>query len=172
MKKELSNSKKIVLFILIVSLVMVGFQIVYGAVAEPGSQEDPIITQSYLEEIVVPQIQESINAKLTALTQKVDQIKQGEPQQSASGDKYTVVSVAQGQKLIGAAGTEVILRMGKATIIATAKGGVADVTQGIDLPNGTAMPANHLLIIPVDDGRGLAAQQDLLVMVKGAYTLQ
>ncbi|MGE4283098.1 MAG: hypothetical protein AB7G87_05185 [Clostridia bacterium] len=171
MIKILKKIDKIFLFAIIIVFMITGFQIVYGMVAEPGSQEDPIITQSFLEQIVVPQIQEGFNEKIAALAQKVEQIEQKNTQ-SGTGDTFTVVSVKHGQKFIGAAGTEVILRMGKATIIATEKGGLADVTQGIDLANNAAMPANHLLIIPLDDGRGFAAQADILVMAKGTYTIQ
>ena len=62
--------------------------------------------------------------------------------------------------------------MGSATVIATQKGGLADTTGGYDLANGTAMPSNHLLIVPVNDGRGISANNDVLVMVKGAYNIQ
>ena len=72
----------------------------------------------------------------------------------------------------GGAGCELILRQGSANIIATTKGGLADTTVGGDLADGTAMPSNHLLIVPLDDGRGIQATSTVLVMVKGEYTIQ
>ena len=53
-----------------------------------------------------------------------------------------------------------------------AESGLADTTAGYDLSNNTAMPSNHLLIIPVADGRGVKATSDAIVMVKGGYTVQ
>jgi hypothetical protein len=170
-KKYLISIKKLGILIAIIISSLIIFQITYGGVAEPGSQEDPIITQSYLEEVVIPLIQEDFEGKIAALTKKVESLNQNSSQ-SGQGDKFIVVSVKAGQKLMGGAGTELILRMGKATIISSQLGGLADATQGTDLANGTPMPSNHLLIIPRDDGRGLVANEDVLVMVKGAYTIQ
>lgn len=83
-----------------------------------------------------------------------------------------MVNVSAGKQVICEAGTELILRMGKGTIIATAKGGLADTTIGYDLPNGYEMPSNHQLIVPVADGRGFQAETDVIVMVKGGYTVK
>ena len=85
---------------------------------------------------------------------------------------FQVVNMSKGDVLIGEAGTEIILRMGTAEIIATEKGGLADLTSGTDLANGTNMPANHHLVIPVDDGRGIKAKNKVIVMVKGDFTLE
>lgn len=155
------DPKKIISLVVIFACLMITFQMVYGSVGEPGSQEDPLITKSYIEEIVMPKIRQEM----------VELIK-GSSNSVGHSFQFEVVSVKKGQKLIGDAGTELILRMGKATIIATTKGGLADTTQGTDLPNGTPMPPNHLLIIPLDDGRGFIAEEDVLVMVKGSYSIK
>ena len=65
-----------------------------------------------------------------------------------------------------------ILRMGTGTIVASAKGGISDVTAGFDLGQDIAMPANHLLIAPLGDGRGVKMTTDGKVMIKGTYTLE
>lgn len=132
-------------------------------VANPGSEDDPLISQSYITSTVMPQLEEYIKQEVK---------KQTSGGGTTSPERFEVVSLSAGQKMICENGTELILRMGKATIIATEKGGLADTTSGIDLPNGTQMPSNHLLIIPVNDGRGIVAQNDVLVMVKGAYQVQ
>ena len=77
-----------------------------------------------------------------------------------------------GKSVICSAGTEMILRMGSCNIIGTQKGGVSDVTMGYDLANGTAVQGNHLLIVPLDDGRGVKTSTDCLIMIKGNYTIQ
>ncbi|MBR0278273.1 MAG: hypothetical protein IJQ50_07430 [Clostridia bacterium] len=110
--------------------------------ADPGDSSDPVITLSYITDILKP------------------------------GLSFKVVNLSKGQTLACFAGTEVILRMGKATIIATEKGGLADVTSGTDLKNGESMPSNHLLIVPLSDGRGIKAENDVIVMVKGDYTIK
>ena len=85
---------------------------------------------------------------------------------------FKVVEVAKGKKVICEAGTELILRMGKATVIATKKGGLANVTGGYDLADGDNVPSNSLLIVPLSDGRGVYAEIDAILMIKGNYTLE
>ncbi len=136
--------------------------------AEPGGADDPIISKSYIDNVLMPQIKDYIESRLKGVVPEKDENK-------VSGDTaaetFTVVSMSKGQKMTCDAGCELILRMGQAQIFATEKGGIADTTAGYDLANKTKMPSNHLLIVPVGDGRGIVAQNDVLVMVKGSYTL-
>ena len=109
-----------------------------GDPALPGSEQDPLVSRSY------------VDAKM----------------------KMVVVEVPAGKRLIGGAGTEIIVRAGSATAIDTPQGGLSDVTEAKDLKSGDAAPANHLLIVPRDDGRGIAAVTSLFVMVRGSYSIQ
>lgn len=89
-------------------------------------------------------------------------------------DQFTtlqVVSLTKGQQLEADAGAEIILRAGKATAVATA-GGVADLTAGKDLKTGDPIVANHLLLIPRTDGRGLKAGTDLVLVIRGTYSIK
>ena len=82
------------------------------------------------------------------------------------------MTVSKNKKLIGGSGCEIILRQGTAEIVASELGGISDVTLAVDLVDGATVPANHLLIIPRDDGRGFKAKTDVIVMVKGNYEIQ
>ncbi len=81
----------------------------------------------------------------------------------------TVLELAPGDVLKGVSGTEIILRSGKATVMDSAQGGLCDVTQGVDLKGGDEAPANHLLIVPRDDGRGVKAITRAFVMIRGNF---
>ena len=120
----------------------------------PATDSDPIITKSYIDSVVLPQVYQYIDTK------------------SSGSSAFELVSVAKGKSLIGNAGSELIVRMGIGSILASSQGGVSDVTVGTDLKNGTAIPLNHHLIIPVDDGRGLKFSSDALVLVKGGYSIK
>ncbi len=133
--------------------------------AEPGTDDDPLISKSYIENVLMPKIEQYVESKLAGLSS-------GGTSEGADADTFKVVEAKEGDEIICSAGAELILRMGKAEIIATEKGGLADTTAGTDLANGTAMPANHLLIVPVADGRGLKAQTDIIVMIKGGYSIK
>lgn len=114
--------------------------------ASTGSESDPLVSKSYLESVFMNTVK--------------------------SETSFKVVSLSNGQRLVGDAGCEMILRQGQATIFATTKGGISDVTIGGDHADGTDMPANHLLIVPVGDGRGIIARSNVLVMVKGTYAIR
>lgn len=141
--------------------------VLFGGIAvfsEPGGSDDPVVTKSYIVDKVIPEIKAYIDERFG--------IAASEGVVTPATDKFMVVNVAKGKSVICEAGTELILRMGKGTIIATEKGGLADVTAGYDLASGTAMPANHQLVVPVADGRGFLAEEDVIVMIKGAYAIK
>ena len=136
-----------------------------AVLAEPGADDDPLISKSYVDSILIPKIQKMIDSKFSEVS-----VNGGS--ESADGAKFVVVEASEGDEIICTAGTELILRMGKATVIATQKGGLADTTSGYDLEDGKSMPSNHLLIVPVADGRGIKADTDIIVMIKGGYSVR
>lgn len=114
--------------------------------AAPGDSDDPLISKSYVDSTIIPYVDKA--------------------------STFTVINVSKGQSLIGEAGCEVILRMGSATVIATEKGGLCDTTLGGDWVSGSPVPSNHNLIVPLSDGRGIKADTDIILMVKGEYTIK
>jgi len=143
--------------ILLVSI-LIG-QGVYGATKAPGSAEDPLVTLSLVEQ------------KLDQLKFYVDERLKSVPQEQG-GNALVVVELNPGESLIAQQGTEIILRAGAAVAIASDLGGLADVTGAKDLNHNEEIPANHLLIVPRDDQRGVLAKDNVVLMVRGGYTLQ
>lgn len=121
-----------------------------AATSTPGSEEDPVVTKSYVDS-------------------QIAQIKGGS---AGSTSTYQPVRLTPGQKMIGGEGTEIILRSGEATAIDNGANGVSDVTGAKDLMTGQTVSLNHLLLIPRNDGRGILAGTEAYVMVRGTYTLQ
>lgn len=132
----------------------------YVGAADPATQADPIVSKSYIDEVLLPSIYDYIDEKTA--------------DGASESSSFQVVTVGAGKTITGEAGTEFILRMGKGTIVGSARGGISDVTDGIDLLTGAEIPSNHLLIVPLSDGRGLKINKsnDALVMVKGNYTIK
>ena len=115
--------------------------------------DDPLITESYLNDVFMQEVKDYIDT-------------------NKGGSTFEVLSVEKGKTFIGKSGCEVILRQGKAEIIGSDLGGLSDVTMAGDLSTGYDMPANHLLIIPRDDGRGFKATTNVVIMVKGNYDIK
>ncbi len=137
-------------------------------IAEPGTDSDPLISKSYIDEVLMPKIQQYVDSKIASIGGSGNQGGNA----TSGAPVFVVVEAKAGDEIICSAGAELILRMGKATVIATEKGGLADTTIGYDLADGTQMPANHLLVVPVADGRGLEADTDIIVMIKGEYIVR
>jgi len=109
-----------------------------AATLAPGSYEDPLVSQSYLEQFV----------------------------------ELVVVELASGQRLEGGAGTQIIVRSGPARAVASSSGGMCDVTSGRDLTSNERVSANHLLLVPRNDGRGILAEGKVWALVRGVYTIK
>lgn len=130
-----------------------------AAGAEPGSNADPLVSKSYVDE--------QISAVLSVLNDGAA----GGSGTTTAGGSYTPVSVAQGQTLLGGEGTEIILRSGQAVGHCPGDNGIVNATTGQEVYQNTNIEVNHLLIVPRDDGRGVTAATDIWLLVKGGYEL-
>ncbi|NLZ54615.1 MAG: hypothetical protein GX892_16045 [Thermoanaerobacteraceae bacterium] len=149
-------SKLLKLFIMIVAVAVFSFFAINANadVAEPGSESDPIVTKSYVDKVLY-NLKQYIDAK------------------SGGSISFEIVYLEQGQQLIGDKGTELILRSGIASVVDSGSGGLADVTEGKDITNGENISQNHLLIVPREDGRGVKAEtNNVVLLVKGGYTVK
>ncbi|WP_031514083.1 hypothetical protein [Desulfofalx alkaliphila] len=118
----------------------------------PGSSSDPLVTRSFVERYV--------SDRLAGL---------GGGQAAAGG--WEIEEIKAGGIFEGAAGTEVVLRSGRATCIDPSKSGILNMTKGDNVHNGQKIPSNNMLIIPRDDGRGIKAETEIIIMYKGAGTI-
>ena len=170
----MKNRKTWVILLAAALLAISCFAAVFADDAVPGTAADPVVSKSYMDAQI-----DILTTQISALQARVDKLEEGggsttpgTPAQPAEAPKFEVVKVDAGKSVIGAASTEIILRSGTATAIAGASGGVSDLTEGVDLSTGTAVTKNHLLVIPVDDGRGIHCTSTCYVMIKGDYTLK
>ncbi len=89
--------------------------------------------------------------------------------------KINIVELRPGKTLIAAAGTQIIVRHGNATVYSVDTNGIVDVTAGTDLGGNQTIANNHLLLFP-RDGRGVmvTANQtsNATLMVIGSYDVQ
>lgn len=138
----MKNKKFGVLITIVLVLCMAVTYIVY---AQAGSEDDPVITLSYIKSVFKPEIK--------------------------SETTFKIVELKSGQFIYGEEGTEMILRSGSAYAVSTATGGLANVTAGYDATNDTPVAKNNLYIVPRNDGRGFWASTDCVIMIKGGcYT--
>ncbi len=133
------------------------------AFSEPGSDTDPLVTLSY--------VNKAIDGIKLYIDEKISNISIDTETPSGSS-ALVIVNVKKGELLIGKAGTELILRGGKAKVVGGPLGGLSDVTKGDELNHDESVSHNHLLIIPRSDDRGIYATEDAIFMVKGEYEVK
>jgi hypothetical protein len=145
--------KKIYGLILVFVVMLAVIGIVYAdSTQDPGSQQDPIVTKSY------------VDSKYDDLKSYIDS------KASTSSSNYDIVQLKPGESITLYQGSEAIVRTDNTSTIVTSTDGVSDLTGGKDLKNNALIPANHLLLFPRSDGRGIKAKADTIIVVMGKYT--
>lgn len=148
-----------------------------GVMNQPGTLDDPVVTKSYVDQAIQQALKGGGGGSTTptAPTTPTEPSKPSTPAEGGNTDEVKIVDVKPGQILIASAGTEFVVRAGKAAIYSEDKNGVADLTDGIDISNGGAVTNNHLLSFP-RAGRGIQVQEgnkhNLTVMVRGGYQIK
>ncbi len=145
--------------------------------ADVGSESDPLVTLSYLTQQFTPSVLSQVDGQITKakaeLAAQLDAKIQGGGGGSVSSASsvFETVTLAQGQKVVGAAGCEMMLRSGSATCTAANNPGLIDLTGGAELNAGAAVTANHLYMTTEGSG-GMTAATAATVLVRGSYTVQ
>lgn len=160
-------TKKMKLGMIMLATLVVGSS-VYAAKGDAGSSNDPLVTKSYVDSKVT-QLQKTVEVQASMIDLLTQEINNMGKEESSS---YEVVTVPAGQSIVGKQGTEIIVRSGNGQVLASEGGGLQDMTEGTDLLGGSEIPKYHLVIIPREDGRGIYATKDLIVMVRGGYNIQ
>ncbi|MGN8770776.1 hypothetical protein ACTNDP_13545 [Paenibacillus barengoltzii] len=139
-----------------------------GAGTTPGTADDPVVTKSYVDQAIQQALGNGGSSSPSAPST-------GDSGSSSSSDGIQIVEVKPGKILIASAGAEFIVRAGKAVVYSADANGVADLTDGKDIPNGGTVTNNHLLSFP-REGRGIQVQEgdthNLTVMVRGGYQIK
>ncbi len=177
LKKVLKNQKAM-MFITVLSLSAAVFSlVVFANSVNPGSSGDPLVSKSYVDE-KFNELANLLDAAALSpggvsesrivdkVLDQIDTIISAE-----SGSKFKPVFAEKNQVIMGGEGTEIILRSGTAAAYVPVSDGVVNATTGQELFNNTTIPANNIIIVPREDGRGVTALTDSWFIVKGGYTI-
>lgn len=190
----MKRSKKFKIAVLI-AIVLVTASLVYIVIAaNPGEEDNPLITLSYLNNVFKPDIDKKIlNNVKSEVDKKVDisaneQIKKIIDEEISnriispeeiSIQTYHPIEVPEGKTILGYAGTEIILRAGSAVSVAgkdengneILSQGLSNITTGIDALPGEKIERNQNYIVPRRDGRGISVTSYSCIMIRGKYDI-
>ena len=126
-----------------------------------GTESDPLITLSYLNSVLKPELEQKYNQqteeKIAALEDKVE---------DAVGGAYVPVTVKANGTLTCKAGCEFLVRSGEAYVT----GGMLNVTEGKELAANDWLMKHHLYMA-VADNAAVRANSDIYLMIRGEYTI-
>lgn len=167
--------------------------LVSGGSNEYDPSDDPLVSLSYINEVLVPSydkkiaeledtvdelnaslkiMQESLtaaDAKIASLEAELEKV----PEDTGNDAAFEVVYLKGGAKLLADSPCEIILRSGSAIVVSITVNGLNDITDGTELANTAAVPLFHQLLVPRGgDGRGIQiTSADAYVMVRGDYQI-
>ena len=134
------------------------------------------VKQSVIDELKnqsSEQIQEIINAKIEQTVQ--DTIRPLIDETMELKVPFQSVKLVPGQQLFAKAGTEFVVRSGKATVVSGDKMGLSNLTEGKEVLPTKIIPLNHLLMSSKET-RGIANdalnKSTVIVFVRGGYELK
>lgn len=165
--------------IVLAAVVVVGG---FSASATGGDQSDPLVTLSYLTQVVTPELMEKVEEQVAAneqaLAEKLDgaindyseQMEQVLSQGTGESSAYIVVSLPAGRTLQPEAGSELLLRSGGAQVSFGTAPVLLDATAGSSLEVGGALKTNHLYVAPLSSV-GVTASADAVFLVRGTYSI-
>ena len=93
-----------------------------------GTDQDPLVTLSYLNETFMDAVMEKVDQKIADRNSQLAQQLGGQAPVGGTGtaDTFTVVTLSNGQVLMGDIGCEVLLRVGTAVCVAPSAPGLID----------------------------------------------
>lgn len=154
------------------------FTAAYAANASAGSSGDPLVTLSYLNGAYTKKVRDMVDQTVSQRRAEMEQSLKnilagsGGAAPSAGNGVFTVVTLTQGQTLVGDVGCEVMLRVGSATCGSEDSVGLIDTTSGGVLGNGQALVTNHLYMVTISTRSVTATASTVKVLARGPYSIQ
>lgn len=150
------------------------FTVAYAANA--GGANDPLVTLSYLNTTFSKQVQgmvdQTVDQRRAEMEDALAKVLEQGGTGTAGGNVFSVVTLSQGQTLVGDVGCEVMLRVGSATCGASDSVGLIDTTSGGVLGTGAALSQNHLYMVTIAPRWITASSATVKMLVRGPYTIQ
>ena len=141
-----------------------------SVLATQGDKDDPLVTLSYLQKVVTPELEKKVDAAVKAnseeLTKQLDIAitsyeTRVDEKLAQAGTAFSARDVKAGSSYTTTAGREILLVSGSATAV----GSLVDTTTGETVANGGQLTAGHLYITAAANA-GVKAVNALSLMVR------
>ena len=155
------SKKRIIVIILCAVLALaLGFSVF--AATSYGSEDDPLITKSYLTKILLPQLQEDFQEELDAAVAEIERDGSGE---------FTVITLSKGQTVKCGVGCEVMLRIGSAEAMGDSAPAMVNTTTAESIFKGYKLEVNNLYLVTIEGNGFKATSDNTKLLIKGDYKI-
>ena len=138
------------------------------AVTTAGSSSDPLVTKSYVDKVLTPDIMDKAEENINEAAAKLkDSLDKAIDTIDIDGVTFKSVPLTSGQQIICSEGTEIMLRSGSAF---ASTDGLVDTTAASAVAKNGALTANHMCVATAD-GAAVTASGEVQLLVRGEYTL-
>lgn len=144
----------------LVTAVIAGAAIAAGS---QGSQDDPLVTLSYLNEVAVPEIMKQVDEKIAKSIEELE----ARLREEGSSAAFRTVEVKKGQTVALSAGCQVLVRSGSVN----STDALVDLTTGETWRADGSLRENHLYIA-TGDKQTLTAAGAAVLMVQGSLEIE
>ncbi len=166
--------------VIILALVLVaglGAMAVYAA-GSAGTEDDPLVTLSYLTEVFTAKVTDLFHADLDAretslredLGARISALEAAAGITAPESRDYTVETFLDGETIVCQRGTEILLRIGEAVVVAANRPGLVDTSSTGELNDGESLEKNHLYMVTIN-GNGFRAVGTVKAVIRGDYTV-
>lgn len=175
----MTAKKKILMALGLLLVIAVTAGLTGLATSTYGSETDPLVTQSYIDQVVIPAITAEINTKIAEksaqladeFSAQLDALEQNTPSTVPEDQSFVVISLKQGQTVTCAVGTEIMPRIGTVKSHGPDNPRLVDETTGKTVPEaGTTLEKNHMYMVTIKNN-GFKAATDAKVLIRGEYTI-
>ena len=146
-----------------------------AAAAGAGTEDDPLVTLSYLNETFLAAVQkridEAVAGRNASLTAYIDGKLGNGGGSAGTVSSFAVVTIPAGKTLTGDIGCEVMLRVGSAVCVSPSSPGLIDETSAGTLNNSGALAQNHLYMMTIENRGVKATDATTKLLVRGTYTI-
>lgn len=155
------NRKKLIIIAVCVLLAILLGVSVFAA-SGYGTADDPLITKSYLTQVLLPQLEKDFKEKLDDAVADIEKDGSGE---------FTVITLSSGETVKCGVGCEVMLRLGSAEAVGPSAPAMVNTTTAESVFNGYELDVNNLYLVTIDGNGFKALENNTKLLIKGEYEI-
>lgn len=174
----MSKGKKFIIAVAVLLAVALVSGLTALAVTNYGTESDPLVTLSYLNETLTPaiidEVQSNIDSKAAELETKFNDAIAGVGSGGTTAPSdFIVLTLSKGQTVTCSVGTEIMLRIGTAAAAGDNSPRLIDETTGQSVSSsGSALTVNHMYMVTIKDNGITATSGTVKILIRGEYTVK